>query len=365
MSAKPVTKGFIGRFGRRVKQADSGVWLASAWITPSKALDGLLDHGRRVKALVGIHGNATDPDAIQSLIDAGFEVRIVVGGALFHPKLYLFRRSSGRTMGWIGSVNFTGAGFAGNRELILEFDTQGAITELESWFRKQWSALRRQDVKKVLRDYRMERDKDDFADLSSIVEYVSSDETDVVRDVRESGETAGDVPRPARLVRSEEPKYIYTFFGVRCGATSRPHLVQQVLAAFHDLDEGFLDRFGEWDRKQVEEGKRGREERRRGREKPYIAKSEAQLNLRKGASSLPLPNGWKLANQFEDYHHFQGLGENTGMLRKACELVELSSGVGEVAYEGHVYRNGGVLAAQPPSPIAVVGSRRQRTAYWR
>ena len=111
--ARLLEDGFVGRFDKLAQQADS-VWLGSAWITRSEAFARLLPYGNRVRALAGIHGNATDPDAIQALIDAGCHVRLVKGGPLFHPKLYLFRRCRGKTVGWIGSANFTGGGFAGN-----------------------------------------------------------------------------------------------------------------------------------------------------------------------------------------------------------------------------------------------------------
>ena len=79
--ARLLTDGFVGRFEELAKQADS-FWLASAWITRNKALDGLLARGDKVRALAGIHGNATDPDAIQSLIDSGCGVRLVARGVL-------------------------------------------------------------------------------------------------------------------------------------------------------------------------------------------------------------------------------------------------------------------------------------------
>ena len=168
--ARLVTAGFIGRFDELVKEADS-VWLASAWITRSKALDRLATRRQRVRVVAGIHGNATDPDAIQSLIGSGCGVRVVEGGALFHPKLYLFRRRRGTTVGWIGSANFTAAGLAGNREVILELDDERAISEMESWFDTQWCALKGQDVEAVLHNYRRARDRDGVApDLVDLVE---------------------------------------------------------------------------------------------------------------------------------------------------------------------------------------------------
>ena len=355
VGARLVTDGFIGRFDELAEQADS-VWLASAWITRSKALDRLLTRGRGVRTMAGIHGNATDPDAIQSLIDSGCGVRIVEGGALFHPKLYLFRRLRGRTLGWIGSANFTGAGLAGNREVILEFDDEGAISEMESWFDAQWCSLKGQDVEAVLHDYRGARNRDGVAPLSSIVDYRGTRDRDGVAPHPSS--IVDGVPRPARHGRHEQAKYVYSFFGVKCGARSYPRIVQEVLAAFHDLDEGFLERFAQWDEQKVQEPKGGSGHRRLKR---YVAKTVAELQLSEGAVDLPLPDGWKLANKFEDYHHFRGLGENTGMLRKACELVRLRGGV---AYKGHVYQQGGFRAERPPTSVAVIGSTRQRRTYW-
>ena len=343
MRPRLVTHGFTDRFEELVNGAES-VWLASAWVTRSKALDGLLALGDAIKALVGVHGNATDPDAVQSLIDAGCGVRIVKGGALFHPKLYLFRRPGGRTKGWIGSANFTGAGLDGNREIILEFDDKVAIAEVESWFDEHWRALKGQDVEAVLKDCRRAREKDGVANLSSIVEHSGARRDGVGS---RASSTVDRVPRPAPHGRDGQARYVYSFFGVRCAAASYPDIVQRVFAAFHDLDEGFLERFGQWD-----------EERGLKR---YVAKRAAHLRLSKGATALPLPNGWKLANKFEDYHHFYGLSENTGMLRKACELVRLPGGV---AYKGHVYRKDGFPAEQPPKSVAMIGSPRQRKTYW-
>ena len=333
MASRFLTKRFVHEFGRCVKLS-TDVWIASAWVTKSEALDDLLKSGCRAKALVGTHGNATDPEAIELLTDGGCDVRLVDGGALFHPKLYLFRRPRAKTVAWIGSANFTGGGLAGNREAILELDDEEPVSEMETWFKEQWHALRDQDVETALEDYRGRRGRNGVAPY--------------LRSMVDGSDWNPDVPRPARLRREERARWVYDFFGVKCGASSYSRIVQQVLAAFHDMDEGFLDRFAEWD------GSRGLKKR-------YVAKTVAELQLREGGGALPLPNGWKLANQFEDYHYFRGLGENTGMLRKACELVRFPRGV---AYEGHVYRQGGIPAKQPPESVAVVGSTRQRRRYW-
>ncbi len=105
--------------------------------------------------LVGIHGNATDPQAIRLLIDrfGPRSVRIVDSDPLFHPKLFLFTQDDGKTVVWIGSVNFTRGGFASNREVLLEADAAGVARQPGAWFVKLWDDLRGQDVEAVLRKY--------------------------------------------------------------------------------------------------------------------------------------------------------------------------------------------------------------------
>ena len=74
--------------------------IATAWATGGGHLRALADaasrerRGVEVRAIVGIAGNATRPDALEELsrITAG-DLRIVLeGDRLFHPKLYLFGR---------------------------------------------------------------------------------------------------------------------------------------------------------------------------------------------------------------------------------------------------------------------------------
>ena len=77
-------------------------------------------------------------------------LRIVEGAnQLFHPKLYVFRRRErgvSTLSAWIGSANFTNAGFGGapgsNEEIMLEVDQDGQADALASWFQWRWESCR-------------------------------------------------------------------------------------------------------------------------------------------------------------------------------------------------------------------------------
>ena len=69
--------------------------IATAWATPGSALAALENAvGKseiRLRAIVGISGNATDPDALERLKKIG-QLRLADGnGRIFHPKVYIFR----------------------------------------------------------------------------------------------------------------------------------------------------------------------------------------------------------------------------------------------------------------------------------
>ena len=137
------------RFKDHLSNAHS-VDIATAWATPGehlRALSAAANRGVRIRAIVGISGNATHPDALKELsrITAG-DLRIVPkGNSLFHPKLYLFERHAGgivKRQAWIGSANFTRAGFGGpsnaNEEIVLEVDPGERADELAVWFQERW-----------------------------------------------------------------------------------------------------------------------------------------------------------------------------------------------------------------------------------
>lgn len=125
--------------------------IATAWVWGGEHLELLEAESTRrdleVRAIVGIAGNATHPDALDKLnsITHG-ELRIVpTGDRLFHPKLYLFGRHRDGIMtrqAWIGSANFTKAGFGGhskaNEEIIVEIGPGKTVDDLAAWFKKEW-----------------------------------------------------------------------------------------------------------------------------------------------------------------------------------------------------------------------------------
>lgn len=147
--------------------------IATAWATGGEHLRVLADAANRgsggvkVRALVGIRGNATSPDALEELSRiADGDLRIVESDRLFHPKLYLFeRRADGgvRRQAWIGSANFTQAGFGGraNEEIVLEVGSGASADALADWFQERWEECpTRKPVSEVIRDYAEKRKQD-------------------------------------------------------------------------------------------------------------------------------------------------------------------------------------------------------------
>ena len=144
----------------------SAVDIATAWATPGehlRALHAAANRGVKVRAIVGISGNATHPDALEELssITAG-DLRIVPkGNHLFHPKLYLFERPRNGIVVrqvWIGSANLTRAGFGGhsnaNEEIVLEVDPGDRADALADWFQERWDRCRMDSpVSEVIRRY--------------------------------------------------------------------------------------------------------------------------------------------------------------------------------------------------------------------
>ena len=143
--------------------------LATAWATGGEHLRVLADAANRgsggvkVRALVGIRGNATSPDALEELSRiADGDLRIVESDRLFHPKLYLFeRRGDGivERQAWIGSANFTEAGFGGhskaNEEIMLAVGPGEMADGLAAWFQERWDHYPMvEPVSEVIRRYR-------------------------------------------------------------------------------------------------------------------------------------------------------------------------------------------------------------------
>lgn len=148
-----LTAGIDSEFARvlkdkRVQRVD----IATAWATEGPGLDALERAVKRqkvrVRALVGIAGGHTTPDALKRLCKLG-KVRLVEGNGLFHVKLYLFRRAN-TSSAWIGSANFTGPGFEKNEEVLLE--TTNAA-EAVDWFKNRWKEVDADWSRRRLEEY--------------------------------------------------------------------------------------------------------------------------------------------------------------------------------------------------------------------
>ena len=115
--------------------------IATAWATEGSALTEILKAANRIdrpcelRAIVGINGFITTPQALRDLNQAG-DLRIVHGPKLFHPKLYLFHKRRCTSVGWVGSANLTGKGFGHNEEVVLETTLSN---EMVHWFERRWA----------------------------------------------------------------------------------------------------------------------------------------------------------------------------------------------------------------------------------
>jgi hypothetical protein len=78
----------------------------------------------RITATIGVSFNDTHPDAISWLLDAKADLRIYRDElGMFHPKVYLFQKGPKYAL-FVGSSNFTHAGFYTNTELNVLLDGQ-------------------------------------------------------------------------------------------------------------------------------------------------------------------------------------------------------------------------------------------------
>ena len=157
-----------GRF-KDLLSAHTRVDIATAWATSGEHLRVLAEAAKQeqgrveVRAIVGIAGNATRPDALEELYritNGGLRI-IPDGKRLFHPKLYPFGRHTNGRVGshaWIGSANFTNAGFgdhAANEEILVEIGPGKTTDALATWFRDRWNRCPTDPpIREVIRRYK-------------------------------------------------------------------------------------------------------------------------------------------------------------------------------------------------------------------
>lgn len=129
----------LDRLKLRIRDADQ-IDVAVAWANECDALDELKKYATRrpLRAIVGIAGNATHPNALRSLQGCG-KLRIHDSDeGLFHPKLYIFYEGRKRHC-WVGSANLTRGGFGQNTEVVFECeDIDGTVL---AWFDDCWKSL--------------------------------------------------------------------------------------------------------------------------------------------------------------------------------------------------------------------------------
>jgi HKD family nuclease len=134
------------RFDELLTKASS-LDVAIAWITSEQLANKIIQfatlQGRNARVIAGVHDYITSPIALRRLHDSGLvKIGTAISPYKFHPKLYLFT-VGGKHLCWIGSVNLTNAGFAGNIELVHEHVDDGSAAE---WFDSQWRAFKHPDI---------------------------------------------------------------------------------------------------------------------------------------------------------------------------------------------------------------------------
>ena len=242
----------LSRFEGRLEGA-TRVHIATAWATLGKQLDALgtavRENGLEVRAIVGTHGNATDPAALERLKKLG-ELRLAGNEALFHPKVYIFEFSR-KPITWIGSANFTRAGFGGGNVEIMYETYYVKHFGFLWWFEEQWSQLK-PATEEAINEYRKRRRRNPPS-----------------REFRKLvGESEGAAPGPSSLLKGQtwepvlDPKEIRRAFKrMRTTLTDGPG-VKKVMrngrtvycrtdlrywCAFSQRDHGYWNAFGPGD----------------------------------------------------------------------------------------------------------------------
>jgi len=146
--------------------------VATAWATEGPALDLLRkavdDRDVKIRAIVGTYGNATHPKALERLRDVGTLRLAESDGAMFHPKVYIFHGSDkSKSCTWIGSANFTGAGFKRNEEVVHE---TREVDDASGWFKRRWrrcGKLRANAIKEYRKRWCEQGVSPDLAELTA------------------------------------------------------------------------------------------------------------------------------------------------------------------------------------------------------
>lgn len=99
-----------------------------------------------VRVLCGVDLGLTEPAALRELRSLGAEVRVYVGGEIFHPKGYVVQLP-GKTCAIVGSGNVSASGLVTGREwsVLLE-DPPTDLTEIVSEFERLWHSPQAHEI---------------------------------------------------------------------------------------------------------------------------------------------------------------------------------------------------------------------------
>lgn len=148
----------LKRFGQLVSRSTK-LWIVNAWATEGPQLEIVRNCSCEVRAIIGTYGLITEPEALKVLLDlSNSHVKLVRSQNLFHPKVFIFEGE--KNIVWVGSANFTRAGFATNVEAVLESD---ATSDIYEWIDSLWNEcipLDEDELYKYRCSYEHYRDRD-------------------------------------------------------------------------------------------------------------------------------------------------------------------------------------------------------------
>lgn len=113
------------------------IWIAVALLQTHIA-EQLLSNAKKVdKSLIHIIVGIdlpTEPNAIETLYNAGCDIQVFKSNVTFHPKVYVVKRRNGKYSSIVGSANATTAGFTSNIELSVHSNDNHFSKSVIDWF---------------------------------------------------------------------------------------------------------------------------------------------------------------------------------------------------------------------------------------